>query len=241
VRRHAAAVLIAFAVATSAIGLAPSLVSAECPYLPPWPEITKAIPTAREIVVGVIVTDFDQADLHLGTGQAARDYVLRITHVLRGRAQPGDLLDVQYLQPNWPQIRFFGSTGPTPSCTQLRAAPGEVIALAFEALQPGGPMKQLDYEWVQPLTRYNAVGVIRGPGGDYGTNQYRERVTLRQLRHLASLPQTDTSGPVAPKSGGTSLLLVAGLIGLGLGMQRFRALSGRGRRVASGAVRRRER
>lgn len=222
-RRHAAAVLIAFAAATSAVGSQASPVSAECPYVPAWPEITKAIPTGREIVVGDIVTDFRQADLHLGTDQGVRDHALRVTQVLRGAARPGDLLDVQYLLANWPWTHFTGADRPTASCTHLRAAPGEVIALAFDALAPGGPMKYLDEEWIQPPTRYNAVGVITGPGGDFGTDGYRERVTLRQLRDLASLPPTDTADPAPVAPSATSLLLVAGLLGLGLGLRGFRA------------------
>lgn len=224
-RRHAATFLMAFAAAIAVIGSDPPPVSAECPYLPPWPDITKAIPTAREIVVGEIVTDFTAADLHLRADQGPRDYALRITHVLRGGARPGDLIDMQYVQANWPQVRISNTGGPISSCTYLRAAPGEVIALAFDALQPGGPMKNGKYEWIQPPTRYKAAGVIKGPGGNYGTHHYREPVTLRQLQHLASLPPTDSAdpAPAAPTGRGTSMLLIAGLLGLGFGLRRFHA------------------
>jgi hypothetical protein len=244
VRRHAAAVLIAFAAATSVIGLGAPPVRAECPYLPPWPDITDAIPTARKIIVGEVVTNFELADLHLGPNQGPREYALRVTEVLRGDARSGDLVDMQYLQPNWPQIRFSNSGAPLASCTYLRAEPGEVIALAYDALHPGGRMQNLQYKWVQPPTRYNAVGVIRGPGGNAGTSDYRQPVTLRRLRALAALPQTDTADPASssPSGSGTSPLLVAALfvLGLGLGMRRFQPQAARGRRVAPGGVRRRE-
>jgi hypothetical protein len=214
-------------------------------YLPPWPDITPAIPTARAIVVGEIVTDFELADLHLGPDQGPRDYALRVTEVLRGDARPGDLIDMQYLGANWPQTRYLGGDGTTAaSCTYLRAAPGEVIALAFDALQPGGPMSENGTKWIQPPTRYNAVGVIKGPGGNAGTDWYRERVTLRQLRYLASLPATDTADQVSskPPGQGANLLLIAGAIGLGLGLRRFRSpgrtgsAGGAGRRPAERAL-----
>ena len=243
-RRHATAVLIAFAAGMSAIALGASPVRAECMYLPAWPEITPAIPTARAIVVGEIVTDFELADLHLGPNQGPRRYALRVTEVLRGDARPGDLIDVQYLVANWPQIRYRASDMTSEaSCTYLRAAPGEVVALAFDALRPGGPMSTNGVEWIQPPTRYNAVGVIKGPGGDAGTDFYRERVTIRQLRFLATLPATDTADRVSPSTpaSGANLLLIVGAIGLVLGIRQFRPTAGRGRRVAPGGVRRSER
>lgn len=243
-RRHAAAVLIAFAAATSVIGLGASPVRAECPFGDaPWPEIVPAIPTACEIIVGEVVADFGEGNLDLWAGQETRAYALRVTNVLRGELRRGDLLDIQFLLPNWPQTYYTGARGPSPSCTYLRAAPGELIALAFDALQPGGPMTGNGEEWIQPPTRYNAVGVIDGPGGSHGTGGFRQRVTLRQLRNLASLPPTDTVEHALPKSGGTGtmLLLAAGLIGLTFGWRRFRAIDGRGRRVAPDGARRRER
>jgi len=223
-RRGAAPVLIALAAAMVALGIQPWPTSAECPYVPPWPEITTAIPTAREIVVGEIVTEFNEADLSLGAGQGSRDYALRITHVLRGGARPGDLLDIQYLLPNWPWTHFTGADGPTASCSHLRAAPKEVIALAFDALHRGGPMRAGDEAWTQAPTRYSAVGVVKGPVGIYGTDTYRERVTLRQLEHLASLPPTDAAVP-APRKAAVlpgSLLVVTGLVAFAFGLRRFR-------------------
>lgn len=245
-RRHAAVVLIAFAAATSAIGFQVSPVSAECPFLPPWPEISRAIPTAREIVVGEIVADFRQDDLLRRTSKNPRDIALRVTHVLRGGVQPGDLLDIQGLQANWPQASFTGASGPFGSCTPLRAAPGEVIALAFDALHPGGRMRNGDHVWIQPPTRYIAVGVIEGPSGSRDSMVYRERVTLSQLRYLAKLPQTDTANPLPRGSvpadpAAATVLLIASLIGLELGRRRFGARAQVAQRVAPSGVRQSER
>jgi hypothetical protein len=245
VGRHAAAILIAFAAATTAIGLGTAPVRAECMYLPPWPDITPAIGSARAIVVGEIVADFELSELGLGPDQGPRDYALRVTEVLRGDARPGDLIDMQYLGANWPQTRYSGGNGTSAaSCTHLRAKPGEVIALAFDALQPGGRMSENGTTWIQPPTRYNAVGVIKGPGGNAGTYFYRQPVTLRQLRFLASLPPTDTApipDLVPLDSNRMPWLLLTGVLGLGIGIRRFRPAAVRTRRVAPGAVRRRER
>jgi hypothetical protein len=239
VRRHAAAVLIAFATATSVIGTHASPVSAECMYLPPWPPITHAIPTAQQIVVGQVI-DASEADLHLGPDQGPREYALRVTHVLRGGARPGDVLDIQYLLPNWPQTRYLGGDGTTAaSCTYLRAAPGEVIALAFDALQPGGPMSENGTSWIQPPTRYNAVGVLAGHADEAGTEWVRERVTLPQLLDLAPMSLDETDQQAQPSSDGANLLLAV-VIGLAVALGGV-TVARWGRRVAPSGVRRRER
>jgi len=238
VRRQAAAVLIAFAAATSILGFRATPVSAECGYLPPWPEITGAIPSAREVIVGEIVTDFNVAELNIPTNEG-RDYALRVTHVLRGDRRPGDIVDVQFMYPNWPQTRYSGGT--LSSCTYLTATPGEVIALAFDALEPGGPMEHNRSRWVQPPTRYNALGVITGSESDplYGTR--RERVTLAQLQHLASLPPTDTLGPPSVDSADPRLPVAASIVGLLIAWRRFSDRRRVGQRVAPDGVRRSER
>ncbi len=213
-RRHAAAVLVAFAAATSIFGSHASPASAECMYLPPWPPITKAIPTAQEIVVGEVIVA-TEADLRLGPNQGPREHALRITHVLRGGARPGDLLDIQYLLPNWPQTRYLGGDGTSAaSCTYLRAEPGELIALAFDALRPGGPMSENGVNWIQPPTRYNAVGVLFGPAGE--AEWVRELVTLPRLVDLATIAPVDADPPAPPSQDGSNLPLLAAVIGLGI-------------------------
>ena len=213
-RRHAAAVLIAFAAATSVIGLGASPVRAECMYLPPWPPITDAIPTAQRIVVGEVIPA-TEADLRLGPDQGPREHALRVTHVLRGGSRPGDLLDIQYLLPNWPQTRYKGGDGTSaPSCTYLHAEPGEVIAIAFDALQPGGPMTANGVSWTQPPTRYNAAGILFGPPGEF--EWAREPVTLPGLMELARIAPANADPPAPSSQDGASLPLLAAVIGLGL-------------------------
>jgi hypothetical protein len=222
--RRAISVAIAFVAAASLIVLRASPVAAECPYLPAWPPITTAVGTAREIVVGEIVSDFDQADLHLGPDEGARDYALRVTEVLRGDGRVGDLLDVQYLLPNWPQTRVAGITGTLASCTYLQTTPGEVIAIAFDALQPGGRITDGDQTWIQPPTRYNAMGVIRAtePSDEESTWHARERVTLPQLRRLTLLPMTDAVQPARDSSERAPIILAVGLATGLLALRRFR-------------------
>lgn len=185
-RRQLASIAIAVTTATSLLSLQAAPAAAECSFVPAWPHITTAIRSAREIVVGTIVTDFAQSDLHLSADQAPRDYALRIIEVLRGPRTPGDLMDVQDLLPNWPWTKSLAELAPYPSCSSLHTAPGETIALALDALMPRQRLANGNLHWIQPATRYNAMGVLRAvlPG--------RERVTLRELRDLAALPETST-------------------------------------------------
>lgn len=213
---------IALAAATS------SPVAAECPFLPPWPSITNAIPSARVVVVGKIITDFDASSLR-PLSRRVPDYALRVTHVLRGGARPGDLLDVQNLLPNWPLTRYGMSEAPIASCTYLPVRPGETVAIAFDALRPRGRTSDGAHTWVQPAIRYNALGVLRAvandqdPAGPWGA---REHVTLSQLRTLASLPSTDgvASATSTPSSGSDVLALgIAALLGAMWSLRRTRA------------------
>jgi hypothetical protein len=197
------------AVAALAALLAAAPVAAECTFVPPWPRLTEAIPSARVIVVGEVVDAFDPSELDLPPGQAPRDVALRVMEVLRGDARTGDLLDVQYLMPNWPWAPLHDRSGQAhPSCRGLAARPGEVIALAFDALHPGGPMRRGSDTWFQPPTRYNAVAVVDGR-----FTSDRERVTLDQLRALAALPATDVEaaagGPAWPSD--LAVVVAAGL------------------------------
>lgn len=122
-----------------------------------------AIPSARTIVIGEVVTDV--TDLHLTPADGSRHYALRLTEVLRGDSRVGDLLDVEYLEPNWPQVP--SSVEPYElwaSCRGLSVRSGETIVMAFDALIPRGSMLSGHLHWIQPPTRYNAVGVIVAKG-----------------------------------------------------------------------------
>jgi hypothetical protein len=182
----------------------PSVALAECTFIPPYPPITKAIPSARDIVVGTVV-DGDPA---------AR---LRVTEVLRGEHQVGETLSLD-IAPNWPWNRFE-TYPPYPSCRSLYANVGEVIALALHARQPAQRIRPTDgVSWEQPATIYNAMGVIVAKPGGPGLGEDREVVSLRELRSLAAMPQTDAIGvPARPATGDSSpipiiLVIVAGFI-----------------------------
>ncbi len=190
--------------------IVPATVSAECSFIPPWPKITPALLSAREIVVGRVVSDFAQAKLHLEADQGARDYALRITEVLRGPRKPGDLMDIQYLRANWPWARSYAHSDHYPSCSYIRTAPGEVIAVAIGAVMPRGLVTSGGQQWVQPKTRYNAMGVIKA------VLRGRERVTLEYLRAAAEYPQTDTAELATPRSNGPDTPRMVGLLAVGL-------------------------
>ena len=71
--------------------------------------------------------------------------------------------------------------------------------------------------WVQPPTRYNALGIIRwDAAGEEGWDVWddRERVTLAQLETLASLPQTDAAAPVTGASSGRATFVALGFVSL---------------------------
>jgi len=192
----------------------PPAAAAECPFVPPWPPITIAIPSAEVIVVGDVIADFDPADLFTADG-GSRTEAFRITTVIRGDKEVGELLDIQWMLPNWPWDKTSDDTPAYPSCSHLQAVPGETIALAIDALQPGVAMQtQDDVTWYQPPTRYNAMGVLVSidPSGSWGAD--RERVTLSQLRELAGLPATDISmASIAQQQPRPSLLpIVVGLL-----------------------------
>lgn len=189
-RSVARAVVIGF-VALGGLLARPSPVAAECSFVPPWPPITGAIPTAREIVVGEVITVLDPDAPP--TEDGPRIKALWISAVLRGDRRVGDRIDMQWLLPNWPWDRTSDDTPAYPSCSYLHAGPGEMIAIAFDALQPTQELSSSDdVTWLQPPTRYNAMGVlvseeIEEPG------RQRERVTLSQLQALAAMPVTDTT------------------------------------------------
>jgi hypothetical protein len=191
----------------------PPVAVAECTFIPPYPPITKAIPSARDIVVGTVV-DGDPA---------AR---LRVTEVLRGDHQVGEELSLE-IAPNWPWSRFE-SYPPFPSCNSLYAKVGEVIALALHVRQPAQRIRPpYGVPWEQPATFYNAMGVIvaKPVPGEPDVGQDREVVSLIELRSLASMPRTDSiAAPDSPAPGDTSpipliVVIAAGLIAAG----RFRS------------------
>lgn len=202
----AAFLALLWALSTAAPG-AP--VAAECPFVPPFPTADDAIRSADEVLIGQIVTVDDAAELGLGLDQE-RTMALRVTEVLRGPRAGGDLVDVQYLQPNWPWGDRVGGTGePYPSCSYLDffVDPGDTIALALGAVQPRQRLEAEGISWIQSRTVYNAMRKIRDAG------------RLADLRYLAGLPQTDmVAAPTGAPSGRAGLpwLLIL-LAGVGAG------------------------
>ncbi len=181
-------------------------VAAECPFIPPFPRAEPAIRSAEEVIIGELV-GASAADFYLGPNQGPRRMGIRVTEVLRGPKALGDLVDVQYLQPNWPWITYPGGNGKAfPSCTYLlmEADVGDTIALALGAVQPRQRIEVQGVSWMQPRTTYNAMSRIRSPAN------------LAEIRRIAGLPETDS----APKVTATSAarvdlpLLVAFVVGV---------------------------
>jgi hypothetical protein len=153
-----------------AAGIAVSVTSraaAECPYVPDFPPITGAIRSASEIIVGEVTT--------VKGIDWSTEFDLRIDHVLRGDARVGDVRHIVNLEPHWPYETFNGHV--IESCTLLRAHPGDVIGIAYDALAPDGH------------TRYNAAGWLKGSVEGF------QQTTLARIESLAALPETDAVVP----------------------------------------------
>jgi hypothetical protein len=188
--------------------------SAECMFIPPFPRAEPAIRSAEEVIVGDIV-GATADDLDVGPNQGPRTMALRVSEVLRGPRAVGDLVDIEYLEPNWPWIKYRGGTGEAvPSCTYLlmEADIGDTIALALGAVQPAQRLERQDISWTQPRTTYNGMSKIHDDGD------------LAEIRRIAGLPETDTAGggvanarPAAPA---WLLVVVLGAIAGGLSWRR---------------------
>ena len=179
---------ILLAVSGSAATVGP--VAAECPFNPAWPAITEAMPTAREVVVGRVVTEFDAAQLELITDEVTpRTKALEVGEVLRGGRKVGDLIDVQYMFSGFPVLRA-GDGSLVANCTYFPARDGEVVALALDAYMPA---RRTEADGELPATRYRALGIIESTGEHFGD----EFVSLDQVRSLAALPATDAAQPEA--------------------------------------------
>jgi hypothetical protein len=185
VLRLTATLMLLFAGAHSTAGPA----AAECPFIPQFPRAEPAIRSAREVIVGDLVPA-TAAALGVGPNQE-REMAMRVTEVLRGPKAVGDLVDVQYLEPNWPWFKVRGGNGQAfPSCTYLgmKATIGDTIVLALGAVQPRQRLEVEGVSWIQPRTTYNAMTKIRSSA------------KLAEIRRIAGLPETDTVSDVAAAS-----------------------------------------
>ena len=111
---------------------------------------------------------------------------LRVTEVLRGPKAVGDLVDIEFLEPNWPWIKYPGGNGQAvPSCTYLvmEANVGDTIVLALGAVQPQQRLENEGLSWIQPRTTYNAMSKVRSAA------------KLAEIRRIGGLPET----AIAPK------------------------------------------
>ena len=182
-------------------------VAAECPFIPPFPQADDAIRSADEVLIGDIVPVTGAAELGLGPEQQ-REFALRVTEVLRGPRSVGDLVDVQYLEPNWPWAKV-GSHEAFPSCSYLNhfVSVGDTVALALRAVQPRQRLKENGVSWIQPRTVYNAMSKVRNA------------TRLGDIQFLAGLPQTDMADPTveAPRSNSGLPWLVVLVAGVGAG------------------------
>ncbi len=184
--RLSAPLMLVFAAAHWTAGPA----AAECMFARPFPRAEPAIRSAEEVLVGELVRA-SAADLDLGPNQGPRKMAMRVTEVLRGPKAVGDLVDVEYLQPNWPWIKYRGGNGQAvPSCTHLitEANVGDTIALALGAVQPRQRLEVEGVSWMQPRTTFSAMSKIRSPA------------MLAEIRRITGLPETDLAPEVVAAS-----------------------------------------
>lgn len=169
---------------------APMAVRAECPWFP-VPPATDAARSAREVIIGTVIENIRDNP---------EDFRLRVDHVLRGSARPGEVRRIDALYPGWPFARAEGGTL-WPPCAPIPGWEGDVIAFSFDALAPDGK------------TRYNAASWIRG----YIPPSRRDslpRTTLAEMQAAVGLPVTDTVAlDPATRDAVTPRWLAAGLIG----------------------------
>ena len=152
----------------------PTPVQAECPWFP-VPSATNAARSAHEIIVGTVIEN---------VRDSPEDFRLRIDHVLRGDARPGDVRRFKSLYPGWPMARTeHGDL--YPPCAPIPAWKGDVVAFSLGALAPDGE------------TRYSGASWISGFIPQYRRDDL-PRTTLEQMRTLAALPPTDTVSVPSP-------------------------------------------
>ncbi len=187
VLRASTTILLAFAAVLTTV----QPVAAECTFVPPFPRADGAIRSAQDVIIGDVVPVDDPADLGLGPDDGPREIALLVTEVLRGAHEVGDLVDIQYLRPNWPWWKYQSGNGQAfPSCAYLdfEVQVEETIALALGAVQPRQRLETDGQSWIQPRTTYNAMSKVR------------DADRLAEIRRLAGLPQTDMAPPEASAS-----------------------------------------
>ncbi len=171
-----------------------SPVAAECTFFDAWPSFRSSVPTADRIVIGKVVTPYDEPD---GARRTIR-FAFRVDEVVRG--SEGPVIEFRDGLYSGAPIRCRDSL--------LRPRVGDVLALAFDAT----------------LARYPdpVIGVAlvnRKPNRwDRFTMPGVEGITRADVRALAAVPQgptTDIEPPSATRtSTGPSFLIVfVGILG----------------------------
>jgi hypothetical protein len=164
----------AFAVLIGGVTVAwlagPTPVKAEWPRFPVR-SATNAARSADEIIVGTVIEN---------VRDSPEDFRLRIDHVLRGDARPGEVRRFKSLYPGWPMARAANGAL-YPPCAPIPAWKGDVIEISLGALAP------------DDKTRYNGASWISGFIPQYRRDDL-PRTTLEQMRALAAMPPTDTLG-----------------------------------------------
>ena len=175
-RRAAMGVVASLLACLGSLGAA-SVARAECPFFV-VPPATDAARSAREVVVGRVIEN---------VGGQLYDFRLQIDHVLRGRANVGDVRRFDSLYPGWPLIEVNEDRAGPPDDTEARwigpcepipGWKGNVIALSLDALASDGK------------TRYNAASWI---SGELPINRDLPRTTLAEMVRLAGMPPTDVA------------------------------------------------
>ena len=178
-------------------------VAAECTSLDRWPSFRDAVPSARTIVIGVVVDGAPESWLNT--------FSLRVDEVLRG-TEP-HVMKIDRLQSGLPL-----TVCPSDSVAYVKT--GDHLALALGALAPDGK------------TRINAVAYVQGSPDDFLMPGV-ERISAADIRELAGLPSTDAPAIEEPQPCGPPVpILLAAVLGAGAWMFRLRGRMRAGRRRA---------
>jgi hypothetical protein len=163
-------------------------VAAECGLLDPWPSFTEAAPSAKRILVGRVMSSYA-----VDTADFAYEFQLRVDEVLRGSAT--STLEFRGLTRSGLPLKLC------PGDSFLRVKVGDVLAFAFEARVAGSPNPVLAVAWI-----HGSPDGFMLPGA--------EKLTIAQVRSLASMPQTDAlAAPSNPSQGVPVWPLLAGVVG----------------------------
>jgi len=188
------------AVSMTILGLAvPSSVAAECTQLDTWPSFRAAARSAESILVGEVVDSYldDSAD-------NAVWFRFRVDEVLRGRSEGS----IEFRE----EVRSGLPLTICPGDSLLRVRITDRLAMAFGARFRGvdGPVTAVAF-----LNRTPDSFLMPG----------MERLTLRQVRAVSSLPATDTDPPALSPATPPTLplsLVILGLLGGWLADRRIR-------------------